>query len=87
MAEKDTTIYEESCDKIWKKYENKFHYTSFLKTLIENRRFFIWGASNKSDWIMELCQRARIEINGYIDSNSELLQYGRLQVYRPDILS
>lgn len=87
MAGKDITIYKEICDGIWKKYEKEFHYSLFLKTLAGNRRFLIWGASDKSDWVMKLCEWAEIDIDGYIDNNSELLRYKGYKVYQPDILT
>lgn len=87
MAEKDLTIYKETCGRIWERHEKNFHYHSFLKMSAGGRKFLIWGATGKSDWIQELCEKAGISVNGYIDNNSELTQYNGYKVYRPDILN
>lgn len=87
IMEKDTTIYKESVDKVWKQYANNFSYHDFLKTLVGKRRLLIWGASYKSDWVLKLCERSGIRISGYIDQNPELFTYKGFTIYRPDILS
>lgn len=84
---KKFSLYKEIRDKIWLEYSKRLRFITMLKTLIGNRKLLIWGASYKSDWFLELCQRNKILVIGYIDNNRELSRYGNLPVFLPTVLN
>lgn len=56
-----------------------------LKVLVGNKKFYIWGACYKSDWLWKLCENEKIEISGYIDNRAkEIIQFHNLDVFKPD---